>query len=629
MTLPEISASCRFMLPDFPRETPARQRNFGILDVATPDSEPRFDAIRWVFTIDRSGSMDDCCPDGKTKMQHIKHTLKNMVSHFLTLETAAPITHTLTLVGFDSEVTVVCEDEPINQDLKMRLPVLLQHLEPRGMTNIGEALDRVVQLTGVPSHTQNSQTVHIFMTDGQITSGETDSSKLLEKLRESNCANILIGFGSDHSDKLLNYLSCTPKGEYYFVESLENAGMVYGEIMHNRLYECAERIKIGVENGEIYNYKTNRWVEELSVDSLASSQARTWHIRKLWPRSPSDLDCRVKITYETGQGAERHQECIPSFPDGITDKSVEKYWWRQRTQELMNDVNNFVNSGQQASFRDDTNPEFPLAPPPSPLVRSHNVEASNALIDAASQEQWEVVWTMLDSKPSLINYRPGSQRFNLIHVAAFQGDEDALIDLLGRGATSSVLTEDRLSAKEIATMNNYHSIVGIITQHEASGSVMERVPRLLSKVLNEFMASMKSYMDDNGLEEDLFMGNLCDDVYIAIRSMHSKLGAMYLGARVLSQGSQRAYNLTDLTQMDIPDNVGERYPAPPRLQHSMSQNPNSVYASPQAIDMMDALSTPSPTNLQWRMSLDTDVDTWSPPPVLESGSTETETGAGN
>ena len=626
----ELNTSCKFMNPASPFQDPIHKENFGILNIITPEMEPGFDIIRWIFTIDRSGSMEDRCPDGKTKMEHIKHTLNNMITHFLTLETISNITHTLTLIGFDNEVNIICQDELINSELKEKLPTLFQNLEPRGMTNIGKVFDSLSELGDLSKRIQNTQTVHIFMTDGQITSGENNNEKLLEKLNKFNCTNIFIGFGSDHSDKLLRCLSHIPKGEYYFVESLENAGMVYGEIVHNSLYECAENIKIAVENGEIYDYLSNKWSNEISLDSIASNQNKTWHIRQAWLNETSQSNCKIKITCESSQNVSFYQECEPVFPEDGIDKNVEKYWWRQRTQELMNDVSNFIEGGRSSNLQDirrplralNANVEFPLAPPPSPLLRSHNIENTDVIIDAASHNQWDVVWDILDNKPSLINNRHPQRRFSLIHVAAFQGNVSALTNLLERGAMPSVLTEDLLSAKEIAELNNYHLIVEALTQHEEIGPMMERVPRLLSRVLNEFMASMKTYMEEN-CPKDPFMENLCDDIYVAIRSLNSKLGSMYLGARVLSQGAQRAYNLTNLGQMD-----DDQYPEPPRLRHNMSQNPNSVYASPQTMDMMASLSSPdpdpdtypdtypvlspTPIPLLRQRSLLTQVDEWEP-----------------
>jgi hypothetical protein len=407
--------------------------------------------------------------------------------------------------------------------------------------------------------------------------------------------------------------------------------MVYGEIVHNRLYECAENIEIAVDNGEIYDYKTNKWGSKLLLDSLSSGQDKTWHIKKPRQQGTSQHESMIKISC----GAEQHdpfnQECAPMYPDKEIDKNVEKYWWRQRTQELMNDVSNFIQEetrfGQQNDRRSiRANLEPPIAPPPSPLVRSSNIEHSGVVIDAASHEQWEVVWTMLDAKPSIIDKRPPLRRFCLIHVAAFQGDASAVTNLLGRGASASILTDDGLSARDIAQMNNYHSIVEALARHEDTGSGMERVPRFLAKILNEFMVSMKTYMEGNGLEEDPFMENLCDDIHVATRSLNSNLGSMYLGARVLSQGGQRAYNLTNLTLMDRPDDDGG-YPGPPQLRHAMSQNPNSVYASPQTMDMMDALSTPPPVRMLRQMSsenAETLIDPWESPHTLGGQSTQSE-----
>jgi len=332
----------------------------------------------------------------------------------------------------------------------------------------------------------------------------------------------------------------------------------------------------------------------------------------------SHHNCKIKITCGTDQDSSFYQECDPVFPEDGINKNVEKYWWRQRTQELMNDVSNFIEGGRNFDLQDVLAPlhplgqslEFPLAPPPSPLVRSQNIENADVMLDAASQEQWEVVWAILDRKPSLINKRPPLQRFSLIHMAAFQQNDEALANILERGVTTSILSEDLVSAKDIAEMNNYDSIVEAITEHETTESVMKRLPRLLSRVLNEFMVSIKKYMEENSLQEDPFMENLCDDIHVAIRSMSSRLGSMYLGARVLSQGAQRAYNLRDLTQMDLSDD--DVFPEPPRLHHIMSQNPNSVYASPQTIDMMDALSSPAPARLQRQISVDTHIDAWEP-----------------
>ena len=107
-----------------------------------------------------------------------------------------------------------------------------------------------------------------------------------------------------------------------------------------------------------------------------------------------NLIARLKLHANQSQNVSFYQECEPVFPEDGIDKNVEKYWWRQRTQELMNDVSNFIEGGRSSNLQDirrplralNANLEFPLAPPPSPLLRSHNIENTDVMIDAASQE---------------------------------------------------------------------------------------------------------------------------------------------------------------------------------------------------------------------------------------------------
>ena len=67
-------------------------------------------------------------------------------------------------------------------------------------------------------------------------------------------------------------------------------------------------------------------------------------------------------------------------------------------------------------------------------------------------------------------------------------------------------------------------------------------PNLKDK-LNDFLIEMKKYMTEYGLENDKLMKNLCDDIYISLRTFGTQYGAMYTCARQTSQGSQRCYTV--------------------------------------------------------------------------------------
>ena len=67
--------------------------------------------------------------------------------------------------------------------------------------------------------------------------------------------------------------------------------------------------------------------------------------------------------------------------------------------------------------------------------------------------------------------------------------------------------------------------------------------------LKLFFQKLKSYMERHKLQNDSFMTNLCDDIFVCIKSQSSILGKMFIGARQSSQGQQRAYNTTSLDDL--------------------------------------------------------------------------------
>ena len=59
-----------------------RETNFGILQIEIVPTIETPEAQDILFTVDISGSMDDKCKDGKTKMQYATHTMKKIISVF-------------------------------------------------------------------------------------------------------------------------------------------------------------------------------------------------------------------------------------------------------------------------------------------------------------------------------------------------------------------------------------------------------------------------------------------------------------------------------------------------------------------------------------------------------------------
>jgi hypothetical protein len=68
------------------------------------------------------------------------------------------------------------------------------------------------------------------------------------------------------------------------------------------------------------------------------------------------------------------------------------------------------------------------------------------------------------------------------------------------------------------------------------------------------MDEIKPFMEKNNLLEDIFLRNLCDDLYISEKSVGTKYATMFISARQLSQGNQRGYS-----SYDIPEDEEQSY----------------------------------------------------------------------
>jgi hypothetical protein len=424
-------------------KVPIEGAKFGILTlnaVSCGISEQEQD---FVFTIDHSGSMSDRCSDGRTKIQHINHTLKNMILYF---HDNRIINLHVTVFAFDDKFVTVLERTRISATNLQEILIKIDCIQPRGSTNIELALIEtgkyIAQLRDEnPLHSIN----HIFMTDGDATEGSKDH-KVLKSLVDPSVENAFIGFGVNHDSLLLGNISDYKKSSYHFIDALEKAGLVYGEILHGILYKYLTEVEVCIQNGLVYDFKTNQWLDKLFIGDISGEANKTYHLISNTPDN-----CTIMLSCKNS--GEEHFFRVPELIN--PDANHIKYIYRQKTLELLFEVGN---------------------------LQKNKLEA-NKLCD-----------------------------FDCF----------------------TTLTMSRQDA------DNYTSKMTAIKDEE----------KLLKEKLRTFFEQIKKYMSDNNLNDDSFLKNLCDDIYISHRTLGTTYGAMYTTARQTSQGTQRCYTVSHTPQDD-------------------------------------------------------------------------------
>jgi len=487
---------------------PIADAKFGILKLNAITALLSRENIEMLFMIDCSGSMSDPCSDGRTKMQHICHTLNNMILYF---RDNSSINAFITIHAFDDKIYKIVDRSRITSENVEEILTKIKNIRPRDSTNIELALqDITTTVESIRAEYGNHEFVSIFMTDGEVSAGKNEVGYLSELVNKS-ITNYFIGFGVEHDAVLLNAMGNSTNSSYHFIDKIEHSGYVYGEILHGIVYKLLFNVQIEVTNGFIYDYKNNMWISTLNIGNIVSESSKIYHIIS----NNSGL-CHVLVKAEQKVYDESGNEVIIShgysvFNEGVTE-NLDKYIYRQRTMQLLYKVNNYN--------------------------KRHN----------------------------------RTKRF---------------LGIFGRNR--NVPDDD-----------------------DSNDSLKDE--------LNKFLIQMKKFMTENGLEDDKLMKNLCDDIYISLRTIGTQHGVMYSCARQTSQGTQRCYTVShtpednndnnndnnDLRQFPLIRQTNKLYSSTEDLlkehmttditHHQVSAFEDSPFLSPSAAQVMRDISTIRPND---------------------------------
>jgi len=313
---------------------------FGTLTIKMAKKDITTTPIFILLSIDVTNSMDSIVnavgnSEHKSKMDYMINTCRNMIEYL----SNQPVDIYITVHTFNTNVIVIIENEKITTETKISIIEKFDHLKPKGSTDIGLALTES-QSTLVEYREKNPthKISHIFMTDGEPNAGILNGS-ILKSLINKDFNNVFVGFGKDHNSTLLRKLSEDGKAEYHVVIDEENTGLVYADTIYQMLYSAIENIKITMNDGLIYNWKTNTWSKYLEQNLFVSETEKTFHIKTKTPNNVSALITGIVTDHYIMQ--QLLDEVLP-LPDLLETDSEEhlhtdlsKFIFRQKVQELL------------------------------------------------------------------------------------------------------------------------------------------------------------------------------------------------------------------------------------------------------------------------------------------------------
>lgn len=512
-------------------EIKSEEDNFEILKCHLT-GKASYKDIQWTLFCDRSGSMQG------DRIECLIKTLIEMFKYFINDSSEKNNKHYIHLISFDDKVSSLeleITKSSVVDSLKKKVKEILQ---PRGMTNIGRALN-VFKSTKYT----NEVSMHnvIFMSDGQVTDGIYDKEVLKSKLQEKinkimHGTPAVIGYGTGHDIDCMEKLASVTNGEYHCVESSEGAGVVYGEVLHSCLNEYCRNAELVMTDGLVYDFKSNIWVDKLYLGRMILDKPVTWSVK----RKKLDKPLSAKIIAETSEGVKK--ELLINFVNepikGEVNEEVERFKLRYLTQKLLAEAREIIEKHD-----DDYMMPFPRFPIKNTILRQ-NAGPINVTPPRKSR--------YMSGPPPLKRKRKYS---------------------------SSDQEEDKNDTSD----NDSASVSDVEVDVEPTRKSQRDI---MIEKLEKHLEMLKKYIEDNG-DQDGFVAVLTDDTYIAIRSLRASNGRHFLVARQVSQGNQRAYMASDMSDMcDDASNID-----PP--QHNMLRSKTTPYASQKVVNTIRHVSGPA------------------------------------
>jgi len=335
------------------------EEQFGVLRLKTGSvkitSQPTF----LLFSIDNTGSMNERTDGLVSKMDVVKQSFKSIILYLSGLD--APVY--ISVHTFNEKIDVIVDKICITKDNVNELIAKISTISADNSTDIQLALNNALSVIhDYKEENPEHQIAHIFMTDGHATKGSQDKELLSKLVEDADCGSVFVGFGNDHNVSLLKKFSENKRSFYQYIRDFESTASVYGELLHPYLYPCIENFTILVENGQIYDWTKNEWLNRFDEDILIGQTEKFYHIKK-GKNTQIAVDvygvdmtiCSTKKSY-----IEQMIE-LPHLLSGETGDIIETdltpYIFRHKTLELLYRVsqNDYFTSEQTKLLRSEIN----------------------------------------------------------------------------------------------------------------------------------------------------------------------------------------------------------------------------------------------------------------------------------
>ena len=266
------------------KETDGSGQYFGCLKFATtafPEGYKQKGKFRVHISLDVSTSMQT-----DRRIDLAKETIVKMVEYLTSAANENPgLQFWITLTTFSTEAHLVIRNEKVNSDTLSLITSTVQRIRVQNSTNFEASflLDReIMQEEAVKDQEEDGNadivTLHIQMTDGEITAGNNDET-YLKSLLVPEVEHVFIGYGADHKAAcLINLSKVNASSSYMFLDHPTKMGAMFAQIFCPHLFTAASEVTITVTGAKFLDVEQGCETSSMFLSRVATETTKRFHV---------------------------------------------------------------------------------------------------------------------------------------------------------------------------------------------------------------------------------------------------------------------------------------------------------------------------------------------------------------
>jgi hypothetical protein len=278
------------------KETDGSNKSFGCLKFETlgfPEGYKQKGKYRIHISLDVSTSMQS-----DRRLSLAKETIVKMAEYLASAANDNPgLQFWITLTTFSTDANLVIRNQEVNSETLSLIASTVNRIRVENSTSFEASFlsDRKIMQDEAEKDQEDGNadivTIHIQMTDGEITAGSKDET-YLKTLLSPDVEHIFIGYGADHKAAcLINLSKVNAVSSYMFLDNPTKMGAMFAQIFCPHLFAAVTEVTIDLTGAKFLDVDGGCETSSVFLNRVATETTKRFHLVTDDAHAQDEMQC--------------------------------------------------------------------------------------------------------------------------------------------------------------------------------------------------------------------------------------------------------------------------------------------------------------------------------------------------